>query len=91
MTESSSPAETTPVVVVTKPLDVDGVSAVIFGIVGWAVAFVVLILFFRDALSARNASWWLWACVAGMALGLLTLPYVLRRRGVYRRARSKSS
>ena len=89
VTESASSEEATKQMPVPKPLDVDGVSAVIFGIVAWAVALVVLLLFFRHSLSAHGATWWLWVCVAGIGLGLVALPYVLRRRAVYRRARSE--
>ena len=89
MTESSSGAKASPEPPVTKPLDVDGVSAVIAGIVVWVVALVILLLFFRTRLNAHSSTWWLWVCVAGIGLGLIALPYVLRRRAVYRRARPK--
>ena len=47
---------------------------------GWAVALVVLICV-RGALPA-DQRWWIWACVAGVAMGLFGLWYVpfLKRR-----------
>ncbi len=70
-------------------VDADGVRAVAVGTIAWAVAAVVLWLFFRDRLAASGSSWWLWVCVTGCALGLLGLPYVLRRRAAYRRHAAK--
>lgn len=69
----------------SKPVDADGVSAVVTGTVAWVVLGAVLMLFFRTDLAAHNASWWLWVPLAGTVMGLLALPYVLRRRSVYRR------
>ncbi len=66
-------------------VDADGVRAVAVGTVAWAIAAVILWVFFRDRLAASDSSWWLWVCVTGCVLGLLGLPYVLRRRAVYRR------
>ena len=47
---------------------------------GWAVALVVL-LSVRSVLPA-DTRWWIWTCVAGMAMGLFGLWYVpfLKRR-----------
>jgi hypothetical protein len=47
---------------------------------GWAVALVVL-LSVRSVLPP-DARWWIWTCVAGMAMGLFGLWYVpfLKRR-----------
>jgi Protein of unknown function (DUF2530) len=61
------------------PLDVDGVGAVAAGTVAWAVLTVIALLT-RDRLAADGRSWWLWVAVTGTALGLLGLPYLLRRR-----------
>lgn len=68
-----------------SPVDADGVSAVAVGTCLWAVAGAILWLFFRPELAAHDASWWLWVCFAGFALGLVGLPYVTRRRSAYRR------
>ncbi|MDP3973118.1 MAG: DUF2530 domain-containing protein [Candidatus Nanopelagicales bacterium] len=70
---------------VAKPLDVDAVNATIVGTVAWFVALLVLVIFFRQTLAEHNATWWIWVCVAGTGLGLIGLPYVIRRRAVYRR------
>ncbi len=66
-------------------VDADGVNAVILGTVAWAVAAIVLRLFFYEDLLASGDTWWLWVCVTGFGLGLIGLPYVLRRRQAYRR------
>ena len=65
-----------------EPVDVDGVRAVAVGIVVWAVALVVLAL-----IGKRGEV--LWVCAAGVGLGLLGMPYVLRRRAAYRRETSR--
>jgi hypothetical protein len=40
---------------------------------------VVLVVFFRDDLRRHDATWWLWACVIGVALGLYGLRVAIRR------------
>jgi Protein of unknown function (DUF2530) len=62
-----------------KPLDLSGIGAVITGEIAWAVAFVVLLVFFRDDLERSGNQWWLWVPVAGFGLGLLGLYYCKRR------------
>ncbi|MFI0433663.1 MAG: DUF2530 domain-containing protein [Candidatus Nanopelagicales bacterium] len=69
----------------SKPVDADGVSAVLAGTIAWVVVGLVLMLFFRPALAEHGASWWLWVPPAGALMGLAGLPYVLRRRAAYRR------
>lgn len=61
-----------------KPLDLSGIPTVITGIVAWAVAFVV-VLIFRDELAKDGLEWWLWVTVAGFGLGLIGLVYCRRR------------
>lgn len=61
-----------------KPLDVSGIPTVIAGIVAWAVA-LVLVLIFRSDLKADDRGWWLWVTVAGLVLGVLGLVYCRRR------------
>jgi hypothetical protein len=52
---------------------------------GWAVALIVLLIV-RDSLP-RDARWWIWTCVAGLAMGLFGLWYVPRlKRGRARAA-----
>lgn len=69
----------------STPVDADGVAAVALGTAGWAIAGLVLLVFFRAELAEAGTSWWLWVCLVGCGLGLLGLPYVIRRRAVYRR------
>lgn len=90
VTKSCTPDESSPGTAATKPLDVDGVTAVASGIVVWALALAVLLIFFRNTLNERGDTWWIWVCVAGIGLGFIALPYVLRRRAVYRRARPEA-
>jgi hypothetical protein len=53
---------------------------------GWAVALVVLLIV-RNSLPT-GSRWWIWTCVAGVAMGLFALWYVPRlKRG---RARAAS-
>ena len=46
------------------------------GTAGWAIALVVLLIV-RDRLPG-DARWWIWTCVAGVALGAFALSYVPR-------------
>jgi hypothetical protein len=43
---------------------------------GWAVALVVLLVA-RESIPASDR-WWIWACAAGLAIGLFGLCYVPR-------------
>jgi hypothetical protein len=61
-----------------KPLDLSGIPSVITGIVAWAIAFVVLLIF-RDELKKNGTEWWLWVTVAGFGLGWIGLAYCRRR------------
>ncbi|TWD79246.1 uncharacterized protein DUF2530 [Kribbella amoyensis] len=61
-----------------KPLDLSGIPSVITGIIAWAVAFVVLLIF-RDELKKDGLEWWLWVTVAGFGLGWIGLAYCKRR------------
>ena len=61
-----------------KPLDLSGIPTVIVGIVAWAVAFVV-VLIFRADLKKHGDEWWLWVTVAGFSLGWIGLAYCRRR------------
>jgi Protein of unknown function (DUF2530) len=68
-----------------EPLEADAVLVMGIGTALWAVAFVVL-LPFKATLRAHDASWWLWVCVAGVALGLLGMRIASRRRDRLRAA-----
>lgn len=67
-----------------KPLDVDGVGAIVVGTAAWAVALVVLFLM-RGRLQESGAEWWIWVALAGFLLGFPGLWYTTRRRSAYRR------
>lgn len=62
-----------------RPVDVDGVGAVLYGTIAWAIALVACLLL-RDRLTADGNAWWTWVCVAGVLLGLPGLWFVRRRR-----------
>jgi RsiW-degrading membrane proteinase PrsW (M82 family) len=64
-----------------EPLDTDDVLVVRIGIGLWALAFVVLALFFRDDLRRHHATWWLWTCLVGIGLGLWATVLIKRRPG----------
>jgi hypothetical protein len=66
-------------------VDVDGVRTVAIITVLWALAFVVL-AFFRSELDDAGRGWWIWACLAGVGLGLLGLEYCRKRRDAIARA-----
>jgi uncharacterized membrane protein len=59
------------------------VTAVLTGV--WAVALVVLLVL-RDQIPSSER-WWIWTCVAGVAMGLFALWYVPRMK----RARARSA
>ena len=62
-----------------RPVDVDGVGAILYGTVAWTVALVVCLVL-RDRLAADGHAWWTWVCLAGALLGLPGLWFVRRRR-----------
>lgn len=57
------------------------VAVIAVGMALWAIALVVLVVFFRHDLQRHHATWWYWACLLGLALGLYGLRATLRRRG----------
>jgi cytochrome bd-type quinol oxidase subunit 1 len=61
------------------PVEVNERLIVGVGLALWVVAFVVLAVFFRGYLRDHDATWWLWACVVGIVLGLYGLRFVSRR------------
>jgi hypothetical protein len=62
-------------------LATDEVRVAVVGLVLWAIALIVLSVFFLGDLRRHHASWWLWSCGLGLALGLYGLRFALRRRG----------
>jgi hypothetical protein len=61
--------------------DQQEVLAAAVGLALWAIALVVLAVFFRHDLQRHHATWWLWSCGFGLLLGLYGLRFSLRRRG----------
>jgi hypothetical protein len=61
-----------------KPYDVDERPVIAVGMILWAVAFVVLLVFFRDDLRRHDTEWWLWSCGIGVVLGAYGLRFVAR-------------
>ena len=56
------------------PVKTDDRKAVLIGIALWLVALAALLLFIPQ-LTEAGQGWWLWTCVAGLALGLIGLLY----------------
>jgi hypothetical protein len=69
------------------PLEANDQLVAVVGTVAWAVALVVLLIV-RSELPA-GSRWWIWTCVAGLALGLFAIWYVPRLKRS--RARSAAS
>ena len=66
-----------------EPLDVDGVRTVEVGTALWFVAFLGLLPFY-GTLADTGRVWWLWACLAGVGLGLCGVEVCRRRRNARR-------
>ncbi|WP_010203529.1 DUF2530 domain-containing protein [Salinibacterium sp. PAMC 21357] len=62
-----------------EPVETDDRKAMLVGIVVWVVALAVLLIFI-EPLDAAGNLWWLWAAIAGLALGLIGLLYTHVRR-----------
>ena len=62
-----------------EPLETDDRPVVLVGIALWAIAFVVLLVFFRDDLRRHDTEWWLWTCAIGVVFGLYGLRVAVRR------------
>ena len=78
--ESTPPVAERPEI---APVDVDGVGAITYGTIAWAIG-IVLCLVFRAQLTATDKGWWLWVCVTGAVVGLGGIVFVRRRAAVYR-------
>lgn len=68
-----------------RPLDTDGVTAIIVGVCVWAAALIACLIL-RVPLTDSGRGWWLWVCVAGGLTGLFGLSLALRRRARLRAA-----
>ncbi len=66
-----------------EPLELDDTRVVLGGTLLWAGALVVLVV--GDLAGMRVPGWWLQMCLAGIALGLLGLRFVARRKAAARR------
>ncbi len=62
-----------------EPFHVDTQRVVLVGTAVWLVALVVILVV--PTLHRGARSWWPWAAVAGLLLGLLGLAYLRRGRG----------
>jgi Protein of unknown function (DUF2530) len=58
------------------------------GLIGWALAGLVLLLF-RDELARNGHTDWLWVCLAGFLLGFPGLAVMLRHDANRRRRRER--
>ncbi len=56
------------------PVKTDDRKPMLIGVALWLVALAALIFFIGPLTDAGNA-WWLWTCVAGIALGLIGILY----------------
>lgn len=63
-----------------EPIDHHEVGVVLVGMVVWAIALVVLVVFFRHDLQRHHATWWYWTCGLALVLGLYGLRFNSRRR-----------
>lgn len=61
------------------PVETDGVTVVAVGTALWALAFLVLLPGY-PRLAAAGQGWVLWTCAVGVALGLLGIAVLRRRR-----------
>ena len=73
-----------------EPLDVDGVRTVQVGTAVFFLGFLALVPFY-GALADAGRAWWLWACLAGVGLGLVGLEYCRRRRAYRQRVRAEDT
>lgn len=61
------------------PVKTDARKVLVVGVALWVIALAVM-LFLLQPLQEQNLMWMLWTCVAGLALGVIGLLYLLRRR-----------
>ncbi|WP_166122343.1 DUF2530 domain-containing protein [Phycicoccus sp. HDW14] len=77
--ETPRPARSLGASAPVDPPDVPTRGIVLVGTGLWAVALLVTLVV--PALHQGQRSWWPWACVSGMALGVFAWWYVRRGRG----------
>ncbi len=68
-----------------EPLELDDTRVVAAGTLLWLVGLVALLV--ADLAGASVPGWWPLMCLCGVALGVLGLRYVARRKQAQRRAR----
>ena len=61
------------------PVKTDDRKAYLVGLILWVIALVAVIVFL-PVLTADGRGWWLWACVAGLGLGVIGMLYTHWRR-----------
>ncbi len=66
-------------VAAVEPMDVDGVRTMTVGTALWAIATLALLPFW-GTLQDSGRTWWLWAAIAGLGLGLMGIEFCKRRR-----------
>ncbi|MEW2376693.1 DUF2530 domain-containing protein [Micromonospora sp. NPDC047812] len=71
-----------------EPLDPPMVPFALAGMAAWALAGLVLLVFFRDWLSAHDHQDWLWTCLAGFLWGFPGLAVMMRHDANRRRRRA---
>ncbi len=80
--ETPDPASPTTPLGPSAPVSTIQLSATRIAVVGtalWAIALLVTLVV--PALHDGERSWWPWACVTGIALGVFAFTYVRRGRG----------
>jgi hypothetical protein len=60
------------------PVQTDDRKAVLVGLGLWLVALVVVLIVFGP-LAEAGQQWWVWTCVAGLALGVIGVLYTHHR------------
>lgn len=72
-----------------EPVPDDAISAVTVGLLVWAAAAVVCVLL-HDQLADSGRGWWVWTCLAGVAIGGFMLVLFRERRSRIIRHRAEA-